>query len=65
MPEALPELLQFGRSFPRILQPVWEADPVQSPVRVLKLDVTDAYHHGTIKPAQVGAFVYVIPSAPG
>ena len=32
---------------------------------MLKLDVTDAYHRGTVKPAQVGAFAYVIPSAPG
>ena len=30
-----------------------------------KLDVTDAYHHGTVKLAQVGVFAYVIPSAPG
>ena len=29
-----------------------------------KLDVTDVYHRGTIKLLQVGAFVYVIPSAP-
>ena len=54
-----------GWASPRILQAVWKSDPVQGPVRVLKLDVTDAYHRGTIKPAQVGAFAYVIPSAPG
>ena len=30
-----------------------------------KLDVTAAYQHGTVKPAQVGAVAYVIPSAPG
>ena len=30
-----------------------------------KLDVTDAYHRGTVKPAQVGAFAYVISLAPG
>ena len=63
--EAAPELLQFGWAFPRILQAVWEADPVQGPVRVSKLDVTDAYHRDTIKPSQVGAFSYVIPSEPG
>ena len=61
--EATPELLKFGRASPRILQAVWEADPVQGLVRVSKLDVTDAYHSGTVKPAQVGAFAYVIPSA--
>ena len=63
--EAAPESLQFGQAFPRILQAVWEADPVQGLVRVSKLDVTDAYHRGTVKPAQVGAVAYVIPSAPG
>ena len=62
--EAAPESLQFGRAFPHILQAVWEADPVQGPVRVSKLDVTDAYHRGTVKLAQVSAFAYDIPSAP-
>ena len=58
-------MLQFGWAFPCILQALWEADPVQGPVRVSKLDVTYAYHRGTVNPAQVGAFVYVNPSAPG
>ena len=40
-------------------------NPIQGPVRVSKLEVTDAYHRGTVKPAEVGAFAYVIPSAPG
>ena len=30
-----------------------------------KLDTTDAYHRGTFKPVQVGAFAYIILSAPG
>ena len=29
-----------------------------------KLDVTDAYHRGTLEPSQVGAFAYVVPSVP-
>ena len=29
-----------------------------------KLDVTDAYHHGTLYLSQVGAFAYVVPSVP-
>ena len=28
------------------------------------MDITYAYHRGTVKPSQVGAFVYVILSAP-
>ena len=54
--------MQFGRAFPRILQVIWKVDPVQGPVRVSKLDVTDAYHHGTLRPDQVGAFAYVVPT---
>ena len=60
--EAAPESLQFGWAFPCILRAVWEADPVQGPVRVSKLDVTDAHQRGTVKPEHVGEFSYVIPS---
>ena len=56
--------MQFGRAFPRILQAIWEADPGEGLVQVSKLDVTDAYHCGTLNPSQVGAFSYVIPSVP-
>ena len=63
--EAAPESLQFGRAFPRILQAVWEADPVQGLVWVSKLGFIDVYHRSTVKPAQVGAFAYAIPSALG
>ena len=63
--EAAPESLKFGMASPRILQVVWEVDPIQGPVRLSKLGVTDAYHCGTVKPLQMGAFSYVIPSAPG
>ena len=62
--EIAPESMQFGREFPGILQAIWEADLAEGPVRVSKLDVTDAYHRGTLKPSQVGAFAYVIKSVP-
>ena len=29
-----------------------------------KLDLTDVYQRGTLKPSQVGAFAYVVPSVP-
>ena len=60
-----PDSLQFGRAFPHILQEVWDTDLVQDPIWVSKLDITDAYHRGTVKPLQVGAFVYVISLSPG
>ena len=59
--DIVPELMQFGNAFPRILQAIWEADPVKVPVRVSKLDVIYAYHCGTLRPSQVGAFAYIIP----
>ena len=40
--DVAPELLQFRRSFSRILQEVCEAYPAQVLVQVSKLDVTDA-----------------------
>ena len=63
--EAALELLQLERAFTRIIQAVWEADPVQVLVRVYKLDITDMYQRGIVNPLQVGAFAYVIPSVPG
>ena len=55
--------LKFGRAFPRILQAIREADLVQGTVRASHMDVTYAYHRGTLRTAQVGAFAYVISSA--
>ena len=63
--ESAPESLQFSKVFPRILQAVWEVKPVQGLVWLSKLNVTDAYHCGNVKPLQVGAFAYIIPLAPG
>ena len=63
MRESAIESMQFWRAFPRILQAIWEADLVQGPVRVSKLDVTDSYHRSTLRPAHVGAFAYVVPAA--
>ena len=47
------------------MQAVWETEPVQGPVQVSKVDVTNVYRRGTVKPPQVGVFAYVIPLAPG
>ena len=62
--EAAQDSMQFGRAFLYTLQAIWEADPVQGPVWVSKLDVTYAYHRGIVTLSQVGAFMYIIPSAP-
>ena len=49
------------RAFPCILQEIWKADPVEVPVRVSKMDVTDAYHRGTLRTSQVVSLAYVVP----
>ena len=59
--EAAQDSMQFGRAFLYTLQAIWEADPVQGPVWVSKLDVTYAYHRGIVTLSQVGAFAYIIP----
>ena len=57
------ELMHFGQSLPCIIQEIWETDPAKGPTWFSKLDVTDAYHRGNLRPYQVGTFVYVVPSA--
>ena len=37
----------------------------RGPSKFPKLDVTDSYHRGTLRPSQVGAFTYVVPAASG
>ena len=54
------EVAQFGSTFPRILRTIWKVDPSKGPVRASNMDVTDAYHHGTLRPYQVGVFTCVI-----
>ena len=63
--EVAPESMQFGKAFHCIIQEIWEADPVQVPIRVSKLDIKDEYHHKILRLSQVGTSVYVISSAQG
>ena len=56
--------MQFGHDLPCIIQVIWEDYLAKGPVRMSKLDVTDAYHRGTLRPSQVGTFAYVIPLTP-
>ena len=47
--EVAPELMQFGKAFPCIHQEIWEAELMQSPVWISKLDVTYVYHRGILR----------------
>ena len=41
-----PESIQFGRTFPHILQEIWETDPDKLLIWVSKIDMMNAYHRG-------------------
>ena len=52
--------MKFGRTFPLIMQSIWEAVLVQVPVLTKNMDGVDAYLWVTLRPSQVGAFSYII-----
>ena len=59
-----PQAMQFGPCLPRILQQIWEADPQDGPVYLSKWDISDAFHHCVLRPANICAFSYVVPPLP-
>ena len=61
---ANPSAMQFGSCLSRLLQKIWEADPLEGPVFLSKWDISDAFHRCPIRPEDVGAFSYVVPPLP-
>ena len=59
-----PMAMQFGSCLPRLLQKIWEADPLEGPVFLSKWDISDAFHRCPIRAEDVGAFSYVVPPIP-
>ena len=59
-----PMAMQFGSCLPRLLQKLWEANPLDGPVFLSKWDISDAFHRCPIRPEDVGAFSYVVPPLP-
>ena len=57
--------MQFGSCLPRLLQRIWECDPADGTVLLSKWDISDGFHRCLIRPADVGAFTYVVPPLPG
>ena len=55
---------KFGACLPRFLQNIWEADPSDGPVWISKWDIYDAFHRCLLRPADIGAFTYVVPPPP-
>ena len=56
--------IYFGPYLPQLLQQLWEAYPCDSPVYMSKLDISDAFHSCALRPADVGAFSYVVLPLP-
>ena len=56
--------MQFRSCPPRLLQKIWEADPIDGPVLVSKWDISDAFHRYHIYTEDVGLFAYVVPPIP-
>ena len=59
-----PQAMQFGPCLPHILQQIWEAGPQDGPVYISKWYIRDAFHRCVLRPADVGAFSYVVPPLP-
>ena len=57
--------MQFGACLPRLLQDIWEANLANGPVLLSKWDIYDGFHRCILRPADVEAFIYVVPPIPG
>ena len=56
--------MQFGPCLPRLLQQIWEDDPQDGPVYLSKWDISDAFHRCVLRPADFGAFSYLLMPLP-
>ena len=59
-----PQAMHFGPCFPRILQKISEAYPQDGPVYLSKWDIIDTFHRCVLRPADVGAFSYLVSPLP-
>ena len=56
--------MQFSPCLPCILQQIWEADPQDGPVYLSKWDISNTFHYCVLRPANTGAFSYVVLPLP-
>ena len=56
-----PNAMQFGSCLPWCLQNILGADPSDDPVWLSKWDISDAFHQCLLLPADICAFMYVVP----
>ena len=59
-----PNAIHFGAYLSRFLQKIWEADPSDGPVWLSEWEISDAFHRCLLRPADIGAFTYVVPPLP-
>ena len=60
--EVAPTYMQFGRTYPCILQAIWETYLSQCSVCVPKIDMMDSKHQVILRTSQVGAFSCIMLS---
>ena len=56
--------MQFGACLPCLLQNIWEAYLANGTVLLSKWEISDGFHRCLLRPADVGAFTYVVPPIP-
>ena len=59
-----PNTMKFGACLPWFLHNIWKADPSNGPVWISKWDISYAFHRYLLRPADIGAFTYVVPPPP-
>ena len=59
-----PNAMQFGTCLPRFLQKIWGDYSSDVPMWISKWDISDAFHRCLLRPADIGAFTYIVPPLP-
>jgi hypothetical protein len=62
--QAPPEAMQFGGALHRLLHAIVDADPGHGPVRMAKVDLSDAYRRIWLRLADLPKLAFVVPPHP-
>jgi hypothetical protein len=64
VPLAPSESMQFGKTLPRVLQRIVNADPQHGPVHMCKVDIADGFYRLHLAPGDIPALGVAFPPAP-
>ena len=59
-----PKEIQFGAFLVRLLQQIWDANPVDGPFWMSKWGILDVFHWCNLRLSNVGNFAYVVAPLP-